>query len=184
MANMATRLPRDDPRWPQDDPEMTPRWPQGDPKMVLSPKSRAHFAKLAMHRLPSPLVTLKWPKMGQSNPRMAPRWPKIAPKWSQDGLKVTPEWCSRVGEVQILLNRLCRRRSSLREGSRGPKVTRRGPKMSQDRPETAQDGPKMAPRWSQDGLRATPQWCSRVGGVQILLNRRCRRKSAPQESKK
>ena len=77
----------------------------------------------------------------------------MAPRWSQDYLRETPELASRVGEVQFLQNRLCRRRSSLREGPRRPKVALRGPKMSKNGPKTAQDGPKMAPRRFQDDAK-------------------------------
>ena len=77
----------------------------------------------------------------------------MAPRWSQDYLRETPKLASRVGEVQILQNRLCRRRSSLREGPRRPKVALRGPKMSKNGPKTAQDGPKMAPRRFQDDAK-------------------------------
>ena len=114
--------------------------------MVLSCRRGADFAKLAMPswvRSPrSPKVALRWPKTAQDEPR-----------WSQDGFRATPKWCSRVGEVQILLNWLCRRRSSLREGPRGPKGALRGPKMSKNGPKTAQDGPKMAPRRFQDDAK-------------------------------
>ena len=70
----------------------------------------------------------------------------MAPRSPRDGFRATQKWCSRVSEVQILQNRLCRRRSSLREGPRRPQVALRGPKMSKNGPKTAQHGPKMAPR--------------------------------------
>ena len=102
-------------------------------------------------------------EMTQDRPKMTPRWsictrwPRDGRRWPQNGpnwsLKATPKWCSRVGEVLILLNRLCRRRSSLREGPRRPKVALRGPKMSKNGPKTAQDGPKMAPRRFRDDAK-------------------------------
>ena len=102
---------RDGPRWPQDGPKMVPRRPQGDPKMVLSCRRNANFAKLAM---PSSVLSPSRPERAQSGPKMAP-------KWCQDGLNATPKLCSRVSKVQILLNWLCRHRSSLREGRSGRK---------------------------------------------------------------
>ena len=63
-------------------------------------------------RTPRWSICTRWPRDGR-------RWPQNGPNWS---LKTTPEWCSRVGEVQILLNRLCRRRSSPRNGPRRPHI--------------------------------------------------------------
>ena len=96
-----------------------------------------------------PKMTPRW-SICTRKPRDGRRWPQ---KWSQDGLKTTPKWCSRVSEVQLLQNWLCRCRSSPREGPRRPKVALRGPKMSKNGPKTAQDGQKMAPRRFQDDAK-------------------------------
>ena len=117
------------PEMAQDGPKMVPRWLQGAHKMVLSCKRSAKFAKLAMPssvrsprgpkvapRRPKtsrdgPEMTQDGPRMPQDGPKMTPRWTQEATSWAEE----TTKWCSRVSEVRILPNELCRRRSALRE---------------------------------------------------------------------
>ena len=105
---------------------------------------------------------------------MAPRWPKTplrCPRWPQDGRRETPKLASRVSEVRILKNRLCRHRSTLQEGPKWPWDGSRRPKTSQDGPRWPEEGPKMEPRWRPKGVKmarkSAPGPLSYVAELQI-----------------
>ena len=92
MAQNGPKLALLDSKLPQDGPKQASTWLPGNLKMVLSPRRRANFVKLACHTLllyvapPSCLFNaLNWRKM-------APSWPKLAPNWPQDGLKMASRW--------------------------------------------------------------------------------------------
>ena len=153
--------------------------------MELSLKRHAHFSELAclILFLSCPLLSCRFEALRcpQVGPTIAPRQPQDGPKTVQDGPKTAARW-PQDGPKMVP--------SSTKMVPRCPKMPQDGPKiakMAQDgrkMPGMTQDGPKMAPRWSQDGLRETPKLASRVGEVQILLNRLCCRGSALQEGPK
>ena len=61
-AQSSPKRAQDEQEWPQDGPKMAPRRFQDDAKtdkMALSCRRGANFAKSAMHRLSSAIVTLK-----------------------------------------------------------------------------------------------------------------------------
>ena len=65
-SSVGTQMIQDRPKTSQDGPKMAPRWSQDDAKMekmALSCRRGANFAKSAMHRLSSDVVSLKWHKI-------------------------------------------------------------------------------------------------------------------------
>ena len=119
---------------------------------------RSRNTEMAQDR---PKMTPRWPIWQQNGPEVAQDAPKMTPRWSQNCFKATKKWCSRVSEMQILLNWLCRRQSALREGPKwpqdGPRTSRDGPEMTQDGPRMPQDGFKMTPRWTQEAKRCAEE---------------------------
>ena len=154
MIFVTVKWPKMAPRCPQDGLKMVPRWPK------MAPRWSQDGPKMA------PIKTAPTGiKIAQDNSK----WPEMASSKPEEGPRIAQNWRSRVSEVQILQNRLCRRRSSLRQGPRRPKVALREPKMSKN-------GPKTARSWPQDGSRTTPRrtkWRSRVSEVRILQHRLC-----------
>ena len=95
MAQNGPKLALLDSKLPQDGPKQASTWLPGNLKMVLSPRRRANFVKLACHALFHHAASLSFfqrLKMTHAGPRLAQVGPKLAPRWAQDGLKMAPRW--------------------------------------------------------------------------------------------
>ena len=138
------RWPQDGPKtargWPQDGQKTTPRRTREAAGRYHKYQNwhlvsaRCEFCKVGYassvfrNRKPEMAqdrrgMTSRWPRDGPRRPQDArdgPRWPqddpKMTPRCSQTGPRRTPKLASRVGEVRILQNRLCRHRFTLQEG--------------------------------------------------------------------
>ena len=132
-------------------------------KIGISCRRSANFAKSAMHRPSSEVVSLKWRKIDVGRPEMIPRWPKTAPRCPR-----WPKMAPRLPQGDPTTGVSCMRGANFAKSAMPSQIhSPRRPKVAQSGPRTAQDGPrraemvprwpKMARRWSQDGAKMGPR---------------------------